>query len=390
MRNVLTALIAIPVAAFIYGCNTGTLTEMARIQGEQAAEIDKITELIEEQNENVAALRKQADADVAMRTKLKEAIKAKLANGSQKDELLQAALLLVNKGSSTVSSQAINILGYLGGEKAEKALLKMLDSGSFNRNSSSIINALVSMRSNKLRSVVIKLLDSGNYQSIQAATNVLQNRSVRILKKSDLPLLLKALDDIPNDNNNRHRRNQMIRVLCKLDQDTGVKYICDEMETADVNQQRELLYIPIHGGVSLKAKSWKKLIASLDEPNSRNMSSFQAACEGISRCGDLRMIEIALPWAEFAKINSNFRSSYINMLNRLRDPKSAKVFLDLCVTGKNAYYVNYLKNFPGIIQKDGKYQLVDDAEMKKLIKNRDKIIARLNARDKKKAAAKKK
>ena len=381
MRNVLTVLIAIPIAAIIYGCdsNTGTLTEMARTQEQQAAKIDKITKLVEQQSRDIAVLR----------AAFSKAIKAKLATSSQ-DKILQAALLLVQQGPSNISNQAMYILGYLGGEKAENALLKMLADGSRGRNSSSIINALVTMRSSKLRPVIIKLLNSSNYQDINAATNALNNRSLRVLKKSDLPLLIKVLDDIPYSSNNRHRRNNMIRAICQLDQNTGIKYICEALETADFNQQRELCYIPMHGGINLSAKSWLKIIKILGEPNSQNLSAFQGACDGISRSGDLRLVDIALPWAEFAVDNSSFRNTYVNMLNRMRDPKTAKIFLDLCLKSgaTNNYYMNYLRNFPGIIQKDGKYQLVDDAAMKKLLEKRAKTIARLNERDKRKAAKK--
>jgi len=394
MRKMLTVLVAIPLAAIIYGCdsNTGTLTEMARIQGEQAAKIDKITKLVEKQRRDIAVLRKQGEANAVLRAAMSKAIKAKLAKSgsSSQDKILQAALLLAEQGSSNISHQAINILGYLGGEKAESALLKMLEGSSHGRNSSSIINALVTMRSNKLRPVIIKLLKSNNYQDVEAATNALNNRSLQVLKKSDLPLLLKVLDEIPYDNNNRYRRNNMIKVVCRLDQKTGLKYICDGLETADINQQRDLIYIPAHGQINLSTKSWMKIIKILGEPNNQNFSVFQAVCAGVSRSGDLRLTDIVLPWAEFAVNNNNLRNSYINMLNRMRDPKTAEIFLDLCLNSKrnNNHYMNYLNNFPGIIQKDGKYQLVDDAAMKKLLENRAKRIARLNERDKRKAAKK--
>ena len=391
MRNVLTVLIAVPLAAIIYGCdsNTGTLTEMAKKQEKQAAEIKQMVVIIKQQSRDIAVLRKQAEANLAVRTAFSKAMKAKLASSSQ-DKILQAALLLAQQGPSNISNQAMYILGYLGGEKAENALLKMLDGGSRGRNSSAIINALVTMRSRKLRPVIIKLLNSSNHQDIAAATNALNNRSLRILKKSDLPLLVKVLNDMPYGSNNRYRRNNMIRAICQLDQNTGIKYICEALETADFNQQRELCYIPARGGINLSAKSWLKIIKILGEPNSQNLSAFQGACDGISRSGDLRLVDIALPWAEFAVDNSSFRNTYVNMLNRIRDPKTAKIFLDLCLKSgaTNNHYMNYLRNFPGIIQKEGKYQLVDDAAMEKLLKNRAKLIARLNERDKRKAAKK--
>ncbi|MBU8901594.1 MAG: HEAT repeat domain-containing protein [Victivallales bacterium] len=368
MRNALTVLIAIPLVAVIYGCaNTGTLTEMARIQEQHAAKIQKITKLLEQQ--------KQTKGITEVNTKKK---------------MIDAALLLAKDGRGNVSYQAITILGYLGGEKAESALLKMLGDGSYNRNSSYIINALVAMRSNKLRPVIIKLLKSGNSQDINAAMNAINNRSLNILKKSDMPLIIEILNDMSGNYNNRYNRNNMLKVVCRLDQDSGVKYICEALETADMNQQRDLIYIPMNNQINFSTKSWLKIIKALDEPNAQNLSVFQALCEGLSRKGDLRLMDVALGWAEFALGNNNFRNSYINLLNRMRDPKSAKIFLDLCLNNKsrNNHYRNYLNNFPGIILKNGKYQLVGDKAMKKLLKKRAKTIARLNARDERRAVKK--
>ena len=368
MRNVLTVLIAIPLVAVIYGCaNTSTLTEMARIQEQHGEKINKITKLLEQQ--------KQTKGTTEV---------------NSQEKMLEAALLLAKYGRGNVSYQAITILGHLGGKKAESALLKMLSNGSYNRNSSYIINALVAMRSNKLRPVIIKLLKSGNSQDINAAMNAINNRSLNIFKKSDMPLIIEVLNDMSGNYNNRYQRNNMLKVVCRLDQDAGVKYICEALETADVNQQRELIYIPRHNQINLSTKSWFKIIKVLDEPNAQNIGVFQALCEGLSRKGDLRLMDAALGWAEFATENNNFRNSYINLLNRMRDPKSAEIFLDLCLNSKsrNNYYRNYLKNFPGIIQKNGKYQLVDDKLMKKLLKKRAKTIARLNARDERRAVKK--
>jgi len=366
MRRMLTALIAVPLAIIIYGCTTpATLTKMAITQERQADNIEKIAKLLEQQNSNVT---------------------------NSQEKMVAAALLLAKYGTGNVSNQAIAILGYLGGVKAEKALLEMINNASSNRNSSYIINALVSMRSNKLRPVIIKLLNSENSQDINSAINAIQNRSLNILKKSDLPLLIKVLNEMPTDNNNSHRRNQIIRVLCQLDQDAGVNYICEELETANMNQQRELIYIPMNHGIRISTKSWMKIIKTLGEPDNQHISAFKALCDGISRNGDIRLIDATLEWADFAVQNSDFRSSYINLLNRMRDVKTAKVFLDLCLKNQqnNNYHKNYLKNFPGLIKKDGKYQLVDDETMGKLLKNRAKVIERLNKRDERRATKKKK
>lgn len=387
MQKLLTISFTIILGAVISGCySSTTLTEMARIQGKQATQIDKITEFIEQQSQDLTTLRKQAEADIAMRIALNKIIKAKFTETEQgsHDKMLQAALLLAQKGSQNISGRAITILGYLGGEKAENALLIMIDSPSYRNNYSTIMQALVSMRSNKLRSVVIKLLESRGSNDLNAIINIIQNNSMQILNKTDFPILKNIFNEIPNNNHNSngYQRRNVLKVMCILDQDKAIDILCEELATANKNQQRDLLYIPINSGkINFTFKSWQKIVKVIGEPNSQNLELFSPILNGMSRSGDWRFTDIILPWATFAAQNSSFLYSYLNLLRQLRDPKAAKVLIEL--SSKNKQQSRYsLNNFPGIIKKGDKYQLVDAATMKLLLKKRDKMIALLNARDK--------
>jgi hypothetical protein len=391
MQKLLTILFAITLVAVIAGCQSTTaLTEMARIQGQQATQMDKITKLIEQQNQDIATLRKQAEATAVRRAELNKIIKARLSatEKSSQDKMLQAALLLAKKGSRNVSGRAITILGSLGGAKAEVALLTMIDSPVYRNNYSTIMAALVALHSDKLRQTVIKLLERGNSDDINAVMSVIQNRSIKVLKQIDLPILEKLLNEFPNNNfgNNTYQRRNILKAICLLDQDKGIDIICEELGIANKNQQRELLYIPIHGGFNLTFKSWQKIVKIIGEPSSQNLELFSPICDGMTRSDDWRLTDIILPWATFAAQNSSFLYNYMNLLNRMRDPKAAKVILEL--SAKKKQQSRYLNNFPGIIKKGDKYQLVDAATMKLLLENRAKRIAHLNTRDKKRSAQK--
>ena len=375
MRSMSSILIAVVLTVIISGCNdNAALVEITKTQSRQAIKIDKIIELIEKQNLEIIKLRES--------TKNKPC----KANDTSREKMIQAALLLAQSSSSNISCQAIAILGHLGGKRAENALLKMVDSSSFSRNYSYIINALINMRSNKVRELLIKCLNKNDRNYQRAAMRILQNRSLRILKKSDLPMLIKLLNEMPNSNNNRYNRNNLVGVICRLDQEAGEKYICDALEVMiDVNQQRELLYLL--RDIRLRPNLLKKIIEAIGEPNNQNYRSFQALFGIISNACDPRLTDSVLPWADIVITNNNLKSQYINMLQRMRDPKAAKVMLELC-SSNNTQNNHYLRNFPGIIQSGGKYQLVDDAAMKKLLEKREKLIARLNKRDKKRFAKK--
>ena len=391
MQKLLTILFAITLVAVITGCQSTTaLTEMARIQGQQATQIDKITKLIEQQSQDIATLRKQAEATAIRRAELNKIIKARLTatEKSSQDKMLQAALLLAKKGPQNVSGRAITILGYLGGGKAETALLTMIDSPVYRNNYNAIMGALVALRSDKLRVTVIKLLERDNSSDTNAALSVIQNRSIKVLKPVDVPILEKLLNEFPNNNygNNSYQRRNIFNAICLLDQDKGIDILCEELETANKNQQRELLYITRNGGFNLTFKSWQKIVKVIGEPNSQNFELFSPICDGMSRNIDWRLTDIILPWATFAAQNSSFLYNYLSLLSRIRDPKAAKFILELCT--KKKQQSRYLDSFPGIMKTGDKYQLVDAATMKLLLEKRAKRIAHLNARDKKNAAKK--
>jgi hypothetical protein len=372
MKNLLTSLAAASLTVIIYGCQSpdnSKLFEIAKMQELQAVEIEKISQAVKENSENI------------------EKLKASPASSAKpsRENLVDAGILLLRNGPTNARYQAITILGYLGGEKAEGALLDMLSDNTFGRNySSQIISALSTMRSEKLRGIVLKLMKSSNLRDRETAINAIQNRSANILTKEDLPLLIEVLREYPNNNNNYYRRINIIRTIYHLDPNTGEKVICEELETTPMQRQRELLYIPRNNNMSMSFKTWKKIIDILGDPNNNNLNTFYGVCEALSRTPDYRITDIVLPWALFAEQNSNFRRSYMNMLNNIKDPKAAKVFLEFALKDKS--FSGYLNNFPGITKRSGEYQLVDEATMKKLLARRDKIVKRLNERDARKEA----
>ena len=366
MKNLLTSLTALSLAVIIYGCqNTDARwTDMARLQEQQGVEIEKISKTVKQ---NSLAIEKLKNAPSTTR------------KGSR-DDLVEAALLLLNNGPTNARYQAITILGYLGGGKAEDALLQMLKSSSYGRNySSQILSALNTMGSRKLREVVLKLLKSDNYRDREVAINAFQNRSLSVLKKSDTPLLENILKEMPVNNNNYYRRINLIRAICTLNPEAGGKIICEELETIPANRQRELLYLAMDNRIVIRFKAWKKIIDILGTPNQTNRNNFYTLCDALGRNPDLRYTDIILPWADFAALDNNFKRNYLNLLGNLRDPKAAKVFLKLAAGDRN--YSNYLKSYPGITEKNGEYRLVDDNTMKQLLERREKTIKRLNERD---------
>ena len=378
------------LVAVLAGCNsTEVLNNIAENQEKQTLEIREISELMEKQNKDIAILREAIQEMVKMEEKEEQEEKED-DSGNQNGKLIDAAVFLAKRGPQNGVYSAIQILGYIGGKGAEEALLDMLKDGSFGRRYySNIISALSSMRSKKLRGVVIDIIKDGSPNEIRNIINTINNNFTSIFKKSDLPMFAKLLDEMPNDNNNFYSRCNLIRAICRLDQDFGVKLICNELETANRNNQRQLLYITNQHNMLINLANWKKIIKAIgSEPDAQSRELFDIVCQAISRGSDYRMTDIILPWADFALTNSNFRNNYMNALRAIQDPKAAKTMIEMYNAGARNEY--YMRGFPGIVKNNGKYQLADEATMKKLMERREKVIARLNARDKRLAAKKEK
>ena len=378
------------LVAVLAGCNsTEVLNNIAENQEKQTLEIREISELMEKQNKDIAILREAIQEMVKMEEKEEQEEKED-DSGNQNGKLIDAAVFLAKRGPQNGVYSAIQILGYIGGKGAEEALLDMLKDGSFGRRYySNIISALSSMRSKKLRGVVIDIIKDGSPNEIRNIINTINNNFTSIFKKSDLPMFAKLLDEMPNDNNNFYSRCNLIKAICRLDQDFGVKLICNELETANRNNQRQLLYITNQHNMLINLANWKKIIKAIgSEPDAQSRELFDIVCQAISRGSDYRMTDIILPWADFALTNSNFRNNYMNALRAIQDPKAAKTMIEMYNAGARNEY--YMRGFPGIVKNNGKYQLADEATMKKLMERREKVIARLNARDKRLAAKKEK
>jgi hypothetical protein len=388
MRIMSATLACVVLAALVSGCQSSKeMSELSATQVKQAKQMDEITTCIKKQQQGI----KQVKDEIAkFAAKIEAKSREGQSGGADRQAMLAAALLLVQKGSGNIPNQAIPILGALGGKDAENALLGMVENAS-SRNLYLIVNTLASMRCKKLNGVILKLLNSDDDRKVYSVTNVLNSHSTRIFTKKDLPELEKALVKRLDCNNNSSRgiRNALLNVICRLDLSMGIKYICDALEDEEPSRQRETLYLLNRNNLIMNYKSWKQVIDAIGEPNQQNYNAFQVICDGISRNGDWRLTDLVLPWAEYAMLNRNFKYQYITMLNRLRDPKAAEVLLDLLEDDKSSHN-RYRHGYPGIVKKKNEYQLVDAAAMEILMTKRAKRIARLNERDKRIAARKKK
>lgn len=373
-------LVAIAIAGVNAGCSTAT-------NSQQANDIAEIRSTLNKQQDEIAALRKALDS--------------KTFTSYEQDQLFSAVVLLARKSPENQTSMAISLLGSIGGLKAEPILLEMLETASPNQ-TSAILDTLSNMRSQKCHDVFMKILaDEDNPQVTSTVVSILYNNNQNIVKKSDLPAIEKLLVKYPNNdyNNNRYIRGMLLGIILRLDQKKGVQYICDDLEAANSTQKQNTIFQITNYNPRLSFNSWEKIIKSTGDFDEFNPDIYYAILRGLSQTGDLRVTDLILPWAEFAKTNENFRRQYVDSLVRMRDPKAAKTLLELYQPGSSVSCKNRgfadnspgiknrgsLDNYPGIKKVNDIYVPVDDATMQKLLDQRAGKIESLNELDKKRA-----
>ena len=371
------AVSGIAVAVLLSGCCCSRMQEkITSLEAGQQKQEAQLNELQKQVQANAAQLKAQAIPADAIGSNAK---------------LIEAALYLINNGNSNVAQQSVYLLGQIGGSEVESVLIKLLDEKP--NLSNSIYQALANMQSKKLRPLILKKLDSidsGNIspEEIGNIINFFNNQSMGGLTRTDLPRLEKLLQAIPDNdyNNNRYWRQSLIGQILRLDSARGIQLLCDEIATATPPyRQRDLLYQINNYNVQIKQSDWGKLIEALGPLSANNAESYSGLFNAMQRSSDWRLTDVVLPWAETVKTNRDAANNYLSMLLNLRDPKAAKVVLEMLNDKELRSYNRGRVEYPGIKQVNGEYTLVSEAELEKLIASRDKLIERLNARDKKRA-----
>lgn len=340
------------------------------------AEVAEIKETTISQQQQIDQLAE----DIAIGQEQLEIIQEMLVSkkSSQEDmqgQLVDATMFILKNGNVNVLHNAINILGMIGGEKAENTLLELIRI--YPNHSNIIIQALRTNKSSKIRGLIFDMIKNDRGDTLNNISFIFELHGIQVFTPEDTPLLIDLLNSSTPNRHSRHGRNALIALITSFDNDKGTDLICKEILTTNPQQQHELINKISHQNVFMDSDNWIKLVNTLGFPSNANINSCNSILDGIQRSGDWRITEAILPWADFSETNNNMYYSYMNAIVQMRDPLAAPVLLKLIKNPNNRQRYN-LNEFPGIVkQPDGEYALVDDAAMEKLLENRKKRIASL-------------
>lgn len=360
-----TALFAISVLIILAGCVSRNDKEIAEIRAS-----------LEKQNAEISALRAELDEFNKAPEKLAEI---------REEQMLDAAILLARNCPDKCSSQAIRILGNLGGEKAEAVLMDLAENSS-GKKYWAVLDALENMKSKKLRGIILQELSNENSKHLRDIIHLLNRPSKKIIEKEDITViekLLRKFDDNSGRENNADIRNSLIRIIYGLDPEKGTKLACKILSKSSQSSGGKLIYCLTENNTSVNIASWIEIVKASGLAQ-ENTDLWRTILERISYRNDWRVTDIILPQIEKIPPSSILIQNCINALSRLKDPKAAGMLLELYDKNEkfSSQKVN-LNNYPGIKKDGNKYVLVDDETMKKLMEKRAKKIKYLNEIDKK-------
>ncbi len=361
------------------GCNSTMFNEEKKVPEKPVYDAQKHIEQLQTEvtaNKKISMDNKaKIDHAMGMLVKLKTA-KAK-SPGSPQDKMVEAAVLLAkNSTNSQVKYNAIRILGYLRGPKAEAALIAMLDTCS-QQYKREVLQALSNMNSSKLYGIVIKMLETANAYDTDALCSILNSNNFRgLITKKDIPLLLAFYQKMPKNNNNRYRRRDFLRMLARLDALKAADLVCQELVlTTQGHYKREMLYAFTNHDVEVPYEAWKKVFSCLGPATSSNYDAYRNIFDRFRNSSDWRLTDLILPMVEYATANKSFGNSLIYAMSNMRDPKAAPALVKL-LNMKEFKHQN-VSDFPGIVKKNNEYLLADKAEMEKLMALRKRRMEQL-------------
>ncbi len=301
------------------------------------------------------------------------------AAGTDREDIppLDAALSLLHHGNPEIRNEAVQILGRLGGEVAEKELLELLTGADPNLRQYTLA-ALRQMGSKKTNGIILDWLKNGTPEQASAAANLLNNGGG--LAKDMIAPLLEILKGLSSDDASRNLRNS----LCNALQQAGDPRVCEVLadliqdeteEYARRNMAVALLRNATRKELPLVSKVFEQVSGGNPDTDTGSVAQFLAYF-GNSR--NFRATAYVLPYLKSK--NAFLQRSAIQAAIRLRDPAVAKPLAALAGDIKDSSSKSELENavrtgnLPGLKLVDDKITLVPDEELARLLEERKKTM----------------
>ena len=350
--------------------------------------VDRQTEILQGQNTaggtETEALKVAADAmnsTAARVAQLLDSAEEGTLNSGGRDAFLQAAILLSTATDESVCNYSAQILGRIGGEKAESRLLEMARDHAGSR--STILSALREMGSRHTSELVLESLRSSNLRDIQHAAGQLSN----VITPKMLPDILEILSELPpgGQSEYRHIRRGFYDAIRRLGDPRACEAMLDaaaeEMEDYGRQSAMQAFSHCLDNKHLMLVEKAFRTIGSFN--NERNRGQYTELLRRMGQLGDLRAGEYLVEVIDGTNDQYLTRVA-IEGLRNLRDPLAAEAICK-CLNSKDANVRRYAEQlcgngYPGIKEVDGSYTVVSEEEMQKLLVERARKVEALEQR----------
>lgn len=289
-----------------------------------------------------------------------------------------AALMLTYSPDPNLRQHTIAILGQLGGQKAEERLLEMMES---DRNTQSmVLQALRAMGSPKLEPLVMGILQEGSLQQKSVAAGMLSE----VLNRANVNVVLDMLNELPLGNHSYANsvRQQIYGALRNLGDPKACRPLMEAalLETQEYTQ-REAVQAMIGCSTPAELGLLVEMLRNLGPVGSNSSAnSHQQLLSHLGQLGDPRATPALMEHLDSP--NRSVTQQTVQALAQLQDPYAAERLVEVA-NGPDSHAKQYLSHYinngyPGVRRNDdGTYSLEKGEVMERLMKARERTVARL-------------
>ena len=379
--NVVAAILALVILGVIAANSFRSVGKMSEVIEEQKNTAHQL--LILKQGADRSGANDASAESAALVAAVKELTAAMQDQGSTevagfgRDQMLNAAMLLASATDQQIRSSAAEVLGRLGGKQAEKRLLEMA------RNDLQLANVAFSqlrqMGCRELMPILLDQLQSGTPEQKQHASSSLQG----LVMPEHIPALVEVLNALSWSQQHPWQsiRSNLYNALGQTGHHAAAEalVLALKKETYEYGKQnicRALTQCVPGDNVEI----YKQALAALGKDTQQNYGAFTQIIQILGQSGSYHASEVLIDFMGSSH-HEYVRRTAAQSVMQLRDPVAAEPLCQLLNSedypeDQRRYLTQMIERagYPGIRKVEGKYALVPEEEMKKLLAERAKAL----------------
>ncbi len=366
---------AVPVlalAGLLAGCGDSGEKKALVQYLEKQSDVQK--QMVEADKKTAARFQEMQDQVAGLRKDLEEIKKlTAVPHNTDTVKSIDGAIQISTTPEPRIRTGICTILAQFGGDLAEQRLIQLAEKDTEVQVRLAALTGLNTMNSQAIVRIAPTKLDSSNYDERQAAAQIMQQKPVEAFR---IPALAALAKDPVDNYSNHSARQSLYRVMAIVGKPEDLPVLraaCDK-------ESRDSKRAALAAITSVACGDYETLLEVLSSNTDPNCFD-EITLTKLDRVADMRLTPALLPAC--ASDNWRTRQAVYTLLGRLKDPLAAAKLAERFKTEgdgdcKRALTTVFTAGFPGIVfTAPNQCALVPDAELKKLLAEREQKLQQL-------------